>query len=708
MASRPGVPSPGMVLAFGGLCGLSFLVSDSLVSALSSGPIRACFYVEALPFYAMLGLTAAVFAAAIDRLWQRKKRRSSRFLPQLTVTLAPVFLLSIQGLTLLNQLVLSGTSFRSSISVAFDLLWFALIVVLAYLTTVIYARTDRMKRAVIPLVLIGYTLASFALASTPKFIDRPLTFEVWPAAAHTCFLFAATSGFFLLIPTLFQAAAHLSDRPPVFIFGVTAIAGLVGAVIFWNAAPRSAFLMTEPDPPNTTTGPNVILIVVDTLRADHLSSYGYHRATSPRLDEFAADGKLITYCYSAANWTPPGHASIFTSKFPISHGAHKIKRGVKTDTPTCLPLAEEEDTIAEIMARNGYRTAAVIANFGFVSEPFGLIQGFQQVFNHPPRRLEPTVTLLATKLLDSPPPCLFTSEPFYRRAADITNESLSWIRRHPDRPFFLFINFMDPHTPYVPPSPWDDAFPGRLNGFSSLNSDIRKGHVQYSEEQLLHIRSQYDGEILYVDSHLGRFFGTLKKTGNYEDSLIIVTSDHGEFLGEKGLIDHQVGLYDPVIRVPLIVKPPRQATSQASPRDVAQTIDIVPTILDILDIQPPDGLQGTSIFASSRQPIVAQHYADDPVEGWFGGRFSDDQVAVVEDTKKAIFAGQTWREVYDLSSDPNELDNQVDRAPGQLESIDATLRRWFAEVDEKAVSEEDIPTLDSETREKLKSLGYIN
>jgi arylsulfatase A-like enzyme len=292
------------------------------------------------------------------------------------------------------------------------------------------------------------------------------------------------------------------------------------------------------------------LIVVDTLRADHLSCYGYPLETTPNLNEFSWTAVLYERCYSPANWTPPGHASIFTGRYPVSHGAHKARLDQGSRYPTCFPLLDQETTLAELLSEAGYVTAAVVANYGFVSTAYGLDQGFQHWFASPPTRTRFTLVSIITKVLPRAVRRFTADAVFYRRASEICRIALDWIRQHRDRPFFLFVNLMDPHEPYAPPSDWDQAFGGKIEGFVPNANELRMGQTSFSASEWQHIRSQYDGEIAYVDSELGKFFGALDWDGILSQSIVVVTSDHGEFLGEKGLLDHQIGLYEPVIRVP--------------------------------------------------------------------------------------------------------------------------------------------------------------
>jgi arylsulfatase A-like enzyme len=379
--------------------------------------------------------------------------------------------------------------------------------------------------------------------------------------------------------------------------------------------------------------------------------------------------------------------------------------------PACFPLDDQETTLAEMMSMIGYRTAAVVANYGFVSDAYGLDQGFQHWFATPPRRSTPILVSIGGKTTTEWSKHLVSETVPYRRASDIREVALRWVRQYGDRPFFLFINFMDPHLPYSPPEPWDRFVEGKIRHFGPEGSeinDLRAGKISFSKEQWRHIRSQYDGEIAYVDSEMGKFFEALDEEGYLSGSIIVITSDHGEFLGEMGLLDHQIGLYEPVIRVPLIIKPASETPLPSNTARLVQTTDIVPTILDLLGIAIPSSVQGTSLWRDGTHRTIAQHYVDDHVLDWYGGRFSEDQVALIEGHAKFIYSRNDGEELYDLQADWEEKHNLAHVHPGIAEAFREAIQEWIASVDVTDRQNTLLPEIDEATSRKLEALGYVN
>jgi arylsulfatase A-like enzyme len=296
---------------------------------------------------------------------------------------------------------------------------------------------------------------------------------------------------------------------------------------------------------------------------------------------------------------------------------------------------------------------------------------------------------------------------FYRRSSEILQIALDWIRQHDQRPFFLFVNLMDPHEPYAPPSHWDQAFEGKIEGFMPDADEVRMGQRFFSASEWQHMRSQYDGEIAYVDSELGKFFAALDRDGFLSRSIVVITSDHGEFLGEKGLVDHQIGLYEPVIRVPLIIKVPEDLFLPTNGERTTQTIDIAPTILDLLGLDIPAFIQGRSLVRGGGGPAIAQHYVDEHVQDWYGGRFNAEQIAVIADAVKFIKGTDDSEELYDLRSDRDEERNLVPLDTERLRRFREILNEWRTSTDERVHPEGATPAMDDETLRQLEALGYV-
>jgi len=302
---------------------------------------------------------------------------------------------------------------------------------------------------------------------------------------------------------------------------------------------------------------NVVLISIDTLRADHLGCYEYDRNTSPNIDKIANEGILFENHISQAPWTVPSHASMFTSLYPFPLG---LKNPVKLDN--------EHITLAEIMKDNGYTTIA-FTDGGHMIDEFGFDQGFD-VFNDEGGGL-----------------------------AEINGRVSRWINSSQKRPFFLFIHTYDTHclSKDKPQKPYRYMFDKEFE----YNGSHYCGHIQdltrVSGGELLYKNAIYDGAIYYTDMLIGDLFEELKKHGIYNKSIIIITSDHGEEIGDHGFFDHGHSLYDEIMHVPLIINyPDSKDVVKRRVKTITRNIDIMPTILDFLNISFNGNLEGRSLF----------------------------------------------------------------------------------------------------------------
>lgn len=299
-------------------------------------------------------------------------------------------------------------------------------------------------------------------------------------------------------------------------------------------------------PKASTTVPNVLVVVVDTLRADHLSSYDYARLTSPNIDRLAEQGVLFENAFSTSSWTQPSHASLVTGRYTFEHDA-ELK-----------PLDGRYPTIAEVMRALGYQTAAFSANNSVFNRRNGFGRGFIHFEDHY-RTLGDIATStvygrgIEFRFLHK---TLGMKDELGRvRASHITGNVLRWIDRHPGKPFFAFLNYYDPHAPYLPPEPYRSRFAQQPNPGGMINTvwDMDHIYVPMTPEQLQSEIDAYDGAIAYVDTYIGNLLEELQKRGLAENTMVVLTADHGELFGEHGLLEHTNSLYREVIHVPLIV-----------------------------------------------------------------------------------------------------------------------------------------------------------
>lgn len=423
-------------------------------------------------------------------------------------------------------------------------------------------------------------------------------------------------------------------------------------------APRAQMPGLTPTTGQRADGPNIILVSIDTLRADHLGCFGYDRNTSPNIDKFAGENYLFTNHIVTMAATLPSHASIFTGLYPVSHGVMKNGRR----------LSGRLITLAEILKEKGYHTAGIISAWTLNSET-GISQGFDEYLDNEGKQT-PASALL-------------------KRAAP-------WINGHRDDSFFLFLHLFDPHEPYSPPS------------------DFRR----WGEAQI----DLYDGEIYYADHVLGKIFDELKKAGLYDESLIIVTSDHGESLGRDNYFGHYRNLYDSELHVPLIVHLPESAKTTPRRMDYqTSAVDILPTILKILRLDTGAPSEGMDLFgdgAVSRKHVFAlrSHFSsgDDP---HFDGlaplpmHMDDGEMYVARSREwKYILRTRSMDELYHLAVDPGELVNLAgskDAGSRPPENYPLLIGAWLENAG-TAPAGESGSEIGEDTKKKLRSLGYIN
>jgi len=407
-------------------------------------------------------------------------------------------------------------------------------------------------------------------------------------------------------------------------------------------------------------GGDVVLIVIDTLRADHLSLYGYGRPTSPALESFARDAVVYEHAISPGTWTVPAHAALFTGRWPASSGAERVPGGHNL----ALPINPELPTLAGILAERGFHSAAFVANSTYVARVLGFARGFAEFFDH--------------KL---------------GGADGVRTTFVDWLQGRRDR-LFVFMNILDPHEPYDPPPPYDTLFPGRDPRWGTVFTNLVNAGTPIVPEMQAHFVSQYDGEVAYTDHVLGAIFDDLKRAGRYDTSLVIVTSDHGELLGEHGLAGHGLAPYEELLHVPLLVKYPGSSRRGERVARRVSTLGVFATILASVGAPLPP--------ATDSRPLDEEHpvWAED-VDS-LGRRV---RIGYDESSKLVAFSSPagTQTELFDLAADPTETRPVRDgtQAP--------RLRAALAAFDraERPVNLATAPIIDPEREARLRELGYI-
>jgi arylsulfatase A-like enzyme len=480
----------------------------------------------------------------------------------------------------------------------------------------------------------------------------------------------------------------------------------------------------------TPTRPNILLIVLDALRADHVSSYSYERLTTPTLDELARDGVLFSQAISCAPWTLPSHVSMFTGLNPGRHGA----------TQETLYLSSTVPVIAELLQTAfRYRTMAFVHN-DWITSLTGLCRGFQEFHSHKysirPDQRQGRARLhriwrygrrKLARLMGEPVPSNCEAK------VDAICSRLETYRSSSERaPWFVFAHFMEPHRPWRPPA----RFVKKVTGINPNRSDRKlsttNAGIAYTGNKLKLSASElersvalYDGEIAYVDYALKPLLTFLETNDLMDNTLIIVTSDHGENLGEYGLMGHRFCLYDSLLRVPLIIRYPTYFENGQIFNGQVQTSDIFHTILHILGVSEGefrfqsqnslltmlhDNLGKSFAFAEYARPIVALSVLKSRT-GVYASKFDTALSCVRTPTHKLIRAhNHGTSELYDLATDPVETQNLILEQPQVAASLNQVLDDFLR--DSKACKEQE-PSADvfgdvaPEVYRRLRDLGYV-
>ena len=424
--------------------------------------------------------------------------------------------------------------------------------------------------------------------------------------------------------------------------------------------------------------PDIVLVTLDTTRADHLGCYGYERDTSPNLDRLAAEGVVHERAFSTSSWTLPAHASLFTGKFTSSHGARYdpegplrltsgIEGSAEWDDYRARGLSPYEATLAGLLTDAGYATGAVVAG-PWMKRVFGLASGFQHYDDDDVHSISG------------------------RLAEEVTDAALDWVDGLArERPFFLFLNYYDPHFPFEAPEP---------HTFRFLPEARHRPEALGKRANMLDL---YDGEIYYTDLQFGRLLDGLRERGRYDGTLFVVTADHGELFGEHGLWGHGVSLSQPELHVPLVVRPPlasdrsahsgpARGTRSAEP---IQLVDVPALVLEPLGLALPPDTQGGKPHA-----IVAEVY---PLAKFV--RTGDWRV-LVDWPHKYVWNSQAPHGLFDLAQDPGETLDLTRVEADRARRMQTELERYLEGLPAPLPAGPE-GTIDAELTESLQQLGYM-
>ncbi len=496
-----------------------------------------------------------------------------------------------------------------------------------------------------------------------------------------------------------------------------ALGVLAAAASLARGAPERSYVRRRARVPATLVPrdrPNVVLVVLDTVRARNLSCYGYPRPTTPNLDRLSVEGVRYTRCTTTAPWTLPAHASLFTGLLTARHGADFALPAEAARETGTRRLDDRFDTLAELLGRAGYTTAGFSAN-GLLGGPSNLDQGFE-LFEVTPRRafvdFGPHAPMwhrlrarLPYPLVVYPWAELFPGP--HHKGAAVTDRAVEWIlsERPPARPYFLFLKYLDAHAAHAPRRrirrlwpqwPIDQRFPPEDLPPAAI-AELLSGTRLPTREELIHLTALYDGALDELDREVGRLFAFLRGRADYDDTWVIVTADHGEALGEHHLVSHGVSLYEELLRVPLIIKYPARAGMRVAVSDSrpVQIDDIAPTILDALGLPLPPTMDGVPIRAGRTEAFA------EASQSMFLGSLRPRRLrSIASGRYKLIVDDAGPEELYDLEADPLEL-RDLSRA---LPDVVKPLReRLLAVTARKATF-----PLPSREDEHLKALGYVH
>jgi arylsulfatase A-like enzyme len=477
--------------------------------------------------------------------------------------------------------------------------------------------------------------------------------------------------------------------------------------------------------------PNVLWIVWDTVRADRLSLYGNRRVTTPFLDRWARDARVFDNVLSVASTTVPAHASMFTNRLALEHGA---------DNTRCF-LRSELETLPEIFQANGYRTFLYSEN-PFISQETGFGQGFDAVVHPwsqahrarsasilenkiPPRIRSPK---LAGKLRDPSIPHWALS------ACGILGQEvlLDWLGAGDQgRPYFAFLNYMEAHAPVITPIAYRQRMMTSEQVDRSYALNITPASIwqytfglrDYQPEDIEVIRGTYDASLAEMDALLQELLGRLKKTGDLRNTIVVVTSDHGEFLGEHHLLDHEYALYQEVLRVPLVLYYPPKVKRGREPRPVTNQ-DLYPTLLSLAGLAGPaspgpgpDGSLSISLLDPDPQRVRLAEFPTAPEPPFAEARrvkpdfdptpYRRSLAAIVDGDRKLIRGTDGRDELYILTSDPGEEANLDSQQPDLATALANRLQQLLAK---RTPPRREPPAASAVTEEQkavLRSLGYI-
>lgn len=442
--------------------------------------------------------------------------------------------------------------------------------------------------------------------------------------------------------------------------------------------------------------PNVVLISIDTVRADRLGCYGFDPSPSPQIDRIARESYVFEQCYAPSSWTMPSVMSMLTGLYPFNHGLEWVNGR----------LSHDAKTLAEYLLERGYRTGGVESSL-FLQSQFGFGRGFERYEEQP---------IHDHRAISSP---------------SLTERALGWLHGLTGKPFFLWVHYLDPHYDYLyhpEARVFVEGVPEEELHKEYSILELKKKLNSLTERQLEWQSRLYNGEIYFTDRHVGQLVEFLQKRGLWDETWVVITSDHGEMLGEHGALGHTEWFYEEVLRVPLIVKPPKGLKESRRISGPVSLVDIVPTVLGGLGIAYPlDRLDGRDLLNGSSsgkerwastqtEEIRFLARMDERFKCVFipGGAATDlgagqDPVQVERMKALGYLSGDSkapdanWL-IFDLQQDPGEMSNWVQSYPALL----ADFQRQARQLQQERVSIDPSVGVDPGLLERIRAFGYLD
>ena len=433
----------------------------------------------------------------------------------------------------------------------------------------------------------------------------------------------------------------------------------------------------------TPERPNIIIILIDALRRDHLGIYGYARDTTPNIDDFSHNAVVFQHAISQSSWTNPSVASLFSSLYPSTHGCvtYFSPDGKSIDAAF---LDHKIITLAEALKEKGYATGGFVANH-WICRRLQFDQGFD-VFD---------------PVNEQKPP-----------ASQVNEKALKWIAENRAKPFFVYLHYIDVHGAYVPPAPYDSLFKSSEVREMSVaeQSKLDYLYLEGAKNNLNYYIDQYDGCVRYVDHHIGEFLRALKEFDLFDNTIIIITSDHGEAFFEHGFFYHGHSVYNEEIDIPLIIKFPESIRFPDNKHHRVELIDVTATIFSLVQYHCPYPVDGWDLLKKSNRALARRAVFSQFITA---KKQKSSKTAIIKDNLKAIYKMHEKKvvELYDLREDDEERNNTAGIEKDKAEKLETMIDSWIMQKDHKKrkldLRKSTVTIEDKAKINQLRALGYI-